>query len=210
MVLAIAKQRSLCLTDGHRSCATFVAAREGIESAARPSITAPSGLWPEVHTAPIVLEQAHVRLGPLPVGGPRLSAQLILGGLMVVALVVLVLARLVAPPIDGPQASGPAGTQPGGVGGSSASPTVTSSRSPAPPPVSTGSPSLASDGPQTTLATLAPLPSIATNPYTVQAGDTLSSIASRFDTTVSVLAALNGISDPRLIRIGQVLRVPAP
>lgn len=45
------------------------------------------------------------------------------------------------------------------------------------------------------------------NTYTVQAGDTLSGIASKYGTTYQELAALNGISDPNVIRVGQVLKV---
>lgn len=44
--------------------------------------------------------------------------------------------------------------------------------------------------------------------YTVQPGDTLSGLAAKYNTTVSVLAGLNGISNPNLIRVGQVLRLP--
>lgn len=43
--------------------------------------------------------------------------------------------------------------------------------------------------------------------YTVKAGDTLSQIAKWNGTTVHHLASINGISNPSLIRIGQVLRV---
>jgi LysM repeat protein len=43
--------------------------------------------------------------------------------------------------------------------------------------------------------------------YTVRAGDTLSQIAKWYGTTVHYLASINGISNPSLIRIGQVLRV---
>ena len=45
------------------------------------------------------------------------------------------------------------------------------------------------------------------NTYTVQAGDTLSGIASKYGTTYQELAALNGISDPNIIHVGQVLIV---
>ena len=45
------------------------------------------------------------------------------------------------------------------------------------------------------------------NTYTVQAGDTLSGIASKYGTTYQELAALNGISDPNIIHVGQVLKV---
>ena len=45
------------------------------------------------------------------------------------------------------------------------------------------------------------------NTYTVQAGDTLSGIAAKYGTTYQELAALNGISDPNIIHVGQVLIV---
>ena len=44
--------------------------------------------------------------------------------------------------------------------------------------------------------------------YTVVAGDTLSGIAARFDTTVEELASLNNISDPSKLSVGQVLVLP--
>ena len=43
--------------------------------------------------------------------------------------------------------------------------------------------------------------------YTVQAGDTLSGIAARYGTTYQRLAAINGIANPNLIHIGQVIRL---
>lgn len=46
-----------------------------------------------------------------------------------------------------------------------------------------------------------------TGDYVVQPGDTLYSIARRFDTTVETLAALNGIASPYAIEVGQVLIV---
>ncbi len=45
--------------------------------------------------------------------------------------------------------------------------------------------------------------------YTVQPGDTLSSIASRFGASVERIAQLNNISNPRLIRTGMRLVIPA-
>ena len=44
--------------------------------------------------------------------------------------------------------------------------------------------------------------------YTVQAGDTLWSIAQRFGTTVDALVAINNIANPDLIHPGQILIVP--
>jgi LysM repeat protein len=44
--------------------------------------------------------------------------------------------------------------------------------------------------------------------HLVQAGETLGTIAERYDTTVGALASLNGIVNPDLIYAGQALRVP--
>jgi peptidoglycan/xylan/chitin deacetylase (PgdA/CDA1 family) len=44
--------------------------------------------------------------------------------------------------------------------------------------------------------------------YTVQPGDTLSSIAQRFRVTVDAIALANGLSDPDYIFVGQVLVIP--
>ncbi len=44
--------------------------------------------------------------------------------------------------------------------------------------------------------------------YTVQPGDYLSRIASRFGTTVTALVQANGIVNPNLIYVGQVLNIP--
>ena len=45
--------------------------------------------------------------------------------------------------------------------------------------------------------------------YTVQAGETLRIIASKCGTTYTAIAALNGLVNPNLIFVGQVLRMPA-
>jgi LysM repeat protein len=45
--------------------------------------------------------------------------------------------------------------------------------------------------------------------YTVRAGDTLFSIATRYHTSVATLARLNGIVNPMMIYVGQALTVPA-
>ncbi len=53
----------------------------------------------------------------------------------------------------------------------------------------------------------APIQAPAVGTYTVRSGDTLSSIAAKFGTSYQALAGLNGISNPNLIYVGQVLRV---
>lgn len=47
-----------------------------------------------------------------------------------------------------------------------------------------------------------------TQEYVVQRGDTLSSIARRFQVTVSTLAAANALADPDSLQPGQTLRIP--
>jgi len=78
-------------------------------------------------------------------------------------------------------------------------PTVTPPPPTAPPPNPTPNPT--------------PLPPTPTPPpngtiYTVQAGDTLSSIAARFGVTVNAIVQANGITNPNLIYVGQQLIIP--
>lgn len=44
--------------------------------------------------------------------------------------------------------------------------------------------------------------------YVVKSGDTLSKIAAQFNTTVDILADLNNIENPNLIRVGQEIKLP--
>jgi LysM repeat protein len=64
-------------------------------------------------------------------------------------------------------------------------------------------------GQRLSIPVAAPLPGSVTT-YTVQRGDTLASIARRFNTTVQQLVSLNGIQNVNRIVVGQTLNVPAP
>ncbi len=55
-----------------------------------------------------------------------------------------------------------------------------------------------------------PAQTAGTMSYTVKKGDTLSSIARQFNTTVPTLQSLNNISDPNALKVGTVILVPAP
>jgi LysM repeat protein len=46
--------------------------------------------------------------------------------------------------------------------------------------------------------------------YTVQTGDTLYTIARRFDTTVAAIVEANNLANPNSLSIGQQLIIPAP
>lgn len=58
-------------------------------------------------------------------------------------------------------------------------------------------------------ATPAARPTSSAGTYTVRAGDTLGRIAKAHGTTWQALAKLNGLADPNVIEVGQVLKVPA-
>jgi LysM repeat protein len=53
-----------------------------------------------------------------------------------------------------------------------------------------------------------PPPSTSTTTYRVKAGDTMIGIAAKFGTTPKEIAALNGITDPSSLKVGQVLKIP--
>ena len=50
-------------------------------------------------------------------------------------------------------------------------------------------------------------PILQSNYYTVQRGDTLSKIALKFNVTVQYLVNINGIKNPNLIYVGQILKI---
>ena len=54
-----------------------------------------------------------------------------------------------------------------------------------------------------------PTPTPSPRTYTVKKGDTLSSIANKFGTTVAKLVELNNIKNPNLIYVGQVITLPS-
>ncbi len=208
--LALDKQRRLCLTDGYRECATYLAARAA-RSVRGPLLEAELRR-PIVRTTPIVIDRARQ---PLPLGsldGRGRVSQVALGALMLLALAVVVYARL-------PGDSSPAQRSPGSaatptfaaiqsVVTPAATETAVPSTSPTPPPTPTRSPAPTASTPAPTASTIpSPTPEWH-HLYTVKPGDTLSSIAASHDTTVSVIQTLNGITNPRLIYSGQVLRLP--
>jgi LysM repeat protein len=203
-VLALEKQRRLCLTEEHATCATFLAA-----TAAHPATVAAAGSIPLEHvtrwaitrTTPVVLDRGRLPAAVSALSPFKRGGQVALGGLMAVAFVAVLGGRLTAPD-----------DRPAGAVDASASPTASASasvaRTPTPRPSITAAPSPSlSPTPQPT-----PVPTAAPTPitYTVKSGDTLSAIAGRHGTTVAAIVALNGITDPSRLRVGQVLQIPPP
>jgi len=198
-MLALEKQRRLCLVDEHTTCATYLAAlaARGADPAAAAVDVDRVTRWAITRTTPVLLD--HGRIPPtLAVLSPfRRGGQVALGGLMVVALGAVLAGRLAAPD-DGPAAA---------VATPSPTPAAIPTSSPTASPTPTAAPATPSPTPTST-----PTPSPAPTPltYTVRSGDTLSRIANQHGTTVAAIVDLNGITDPSRLRIGQVLLIPLP
>jgi nucleoid-associated protein YgaU len=77
-------------------------------------------------------------------------------------------------------------------------------------PVASPSPTAAAKKTPTKEPTAEPDAGSGTETYTVKAGDTLSGIAERFDTTVTELEDLNADQDLQTLNPGQELTVPSP
>ncbi len=69
-------------------------------------------------------------------------------------------------------------------------------------------PSVMPATPASTLPTATAVPATGYFEYTVQWYDTLYSLASRFNTSVSAIVTLNGLPDANQIKVGQVLKIP--
>jgi len=201
--LTVDKQRQLCLQPAHESCATFLAAR-AVAAEANPPGPGDDGasLWSASGSTPVVLEPAR-RMGALPTASARSGGQALLIGLMVLAFIVLVIARTQSPAgTSGPSAA--AGSAVAGVASSS----PTDSPDATPTPQESATPDATPDPSATPDRTPAPTATAAHRRYRVKSGDTMSSIAARYGTTVKKLAALNKIADPRVLHAGQVLLIP--
>ena len=201
--LALDKQRRLCLTAAHPTCATYLAAGDLRDRAAGHGWgpTATSARRPIPVTTPVLIDRGH---GSFPLNVPfldssRLGGQALLVGLLVVAFIAIALARLESGPGATPGASFAAGA---------GSPTAASVAS---PPGPSASPT-ASSGPSASASpgrTPRPSPTAkAAKTYKVKSGDTLSAIAARFGVTVAALKKANGITGSSVINPGQVLKIP--
>ena len=216
-VLAADKQRRLCLTQEHVGCSTYLAALaatdQAVDTNARGSSHEPKDrhVRPVARTAPLLLDHGRLAISLPAFSTERGAGQSGLVALMAVAFAAIVVARL--------SGGGPSLT-PAQVGvGAAASPSAAASAL----PTATPAPSdvaVASGPPPTLVPTeveptpvpaepsVAPSASSAPKTYKVRSGDTLGAIAREFGTTAKVLMKLNGIDNPRLLHVGQVLKLP--
>jgi LysM domain-containing protein len=217
-ILATEKQRRLCLLAAHLECSTYLAA----VAARNASAGAIRGRGPRramPRTAPVLLDQGRLSIS-IPGMPDRGIGQGGLVALMAVAFGALAVTRLTGGgPNIVPTVAGEGGTP---------SPSIVASSRPAATSEPTVPEATAGDVPSHTLVPSdveptprSPTPRSSTptaadstprpasgGTYRVQSGDTLSEIAAANGTTWQVLAQLNGITDPRKIRVGQVLKLP--
>lgn len=195
--LSIQKQRRLCLTADHLTCATYVAAIDAREARAPSSDRAVGWRW--VRTTPVV--------------DPRLGR-----GSTLRAIAADRRARQVVPAIALIAALGALGLSNLGPGDRTAIPGPTATASPS-PSASASRPVIASESPVVTASpepsrapTPVPTPAPTSKPsarasYTVQSGDTLYGIAGQFGISTTALKNFNGLTT-NVIRVGQVLLIP--
>jgi LysM repeat protein len=204
-LLAAEKQRRLCLTSDHTTCATFEAAR-----AARPLSPdrTPTLPRPLARATPVILDHGRIALTM-----PAFRAERSMGQAALIVLMALAFALIVIAKLSG--GSSPAGavaasptaratahaTSKSGSARPSPAPTVSASTVP-------GSSAPASAGAVSSAAATISPPPTGTRTYKVKAGDTLIGIAAKFGTTPKAIARLNGITNASNLRIGQVLKIP--
>lgn len=137
---------------------------------------------------------------------PIVSTQLRITGFAAVCLLILTLAAACggragpATPTTSPTITATAPLSP--------SPTTPAVASPT-PATATATPTPTQPAPPGPTPTSSATPPTGTRWYEVQQGDTLFSLANRFGTTVAALAALNGLSDPSMLRAGTFILVPS-
>ena len=207
-ILAIGKQRRLCLVSEHIACPTFLAARSATPGTSAQGGTAADDRaavtrWRFTRTTTLVTGDRGIGLTIVAAMRRRGFAQATLVVLLLAAFAAVGFSRLNQPGVALAPAARPTASPAAAV---SATPGLTVAPSPSAAPEATPE---ATPGPSSPVAT--PSRSVAPSggeTYIVQSGDTLSGIAARFATTVSVLQELNGIVDAGRIRVGQVLILP--
>jgi LysM repeat protein len=210
------KQRRLCLVTEHTGCSTYRAATALLAEAHSPAAVPRPLHRPVTKTAPLVLDRGRIAVSVpgLPSLPERGVGQGGLVAVMAVAFGALVVARM--------GAGGPAVVS-GGPGDATPRPTAvaTAGASDAPASADPERTLVPTEGEATAEPTAEPTaeteptarptarPTVdAPSTYTVKSGDTLSGIASVYGTTWQELAELNGIDDPRRLRVGQELQLP--
>jgi nucleoid-associated protein YgaU len=162
-------------------------------SAARP-VPMLAGRRQFARTTPVVIDRGRASFGMPSLGDRRQLGQIGLVVLMLAALGAILLARIGLPETPGVTGGSPSAH-------ASAHPSPKASAHP------TVQPSV-SPGASSPAKSPGPSPSSKPKTYKVKTGDTLSSIASKFNTTAKVIEQLNDIKSPFVIHPGEILKLP--
>ena len=206
--LAPEKQARLCLTSGHVTCATYLASIAARESRLGAPPTDRATRWGLARTTTVIEDPGGIRSRLLTAAldrrrWPAIPAILLVGALFVLAITGL---RGVLP-ITSAAATPSAAI----VLSPTDAPVITQAPPITLPPTGSVEPTTSAPAPTSTIA---PTPTAASTPkptyrtYIVKSGDTLSAIANKFNVKLSALIALNHISDPSKLSVGQVLLIP--
>ena len=204
--LTIEKQRRLCLTADHETCATYVAALEARQERIAGRGDSQIG-WGWVRTTPVVDGSVGLGASVAALVAERRGWQVIPAVALVAALGALGLSNIgrgTGSASPGPSTpvvavASPTSSMLSGAPSAPSSPEPSTLPSASPTPATpTATPS---ESPATT-----PLPSARTT-YTVKLGDSLYSISRKFGVSVSALKTLNGLTS-NTIHAGLVLKVP--
>lgn len=193
-----ATQRARCLTDDHRSCEFYLRRSAALAEARRTARPAPDArfistrlvLEPDDGWRPIGLAARPLRRRRLAMTG----ATLLVVGVAGAALSTRGFGLMTSASIPTPSPSSAA----------AAGPTLQSTPTPSPISTPAATARAATPSPRPATATPQSTPQV----YVAKAGDSLSSIAARYGVTTQALMAANGLSNPNLINIGQVLVIP--
>ena len=198
------QQARVCLTPGFERCERFLrhaALTGGIRPRPAPIadglVSTRLLLTPEPAWRGIAGRTRRARTGR--------AVGLAAGALLLVAGGAAVASTLGGPPE--PSGDGLALTTATGRPTATATPRPTPDPTEAPTPIPTAAPTPIPPPPETPVPTPPPTPT-PVRTYVVQEGDTLSTIAAAFGSTVAAIQEANGISDPNEITIGQTLVIP--
>ena len=196
-----ATQQSRCLIQEHVRCERFVARSAALLERRRTPLPAPDARFISTR---LVIEPDEswrpMRLAARPLRRRRLAmtgATLLVVGTAGVALAT----RGFAPTAAALPTPDPSGLL-------AASATAQPKTPPTPPPTARTSPRPSSAVPTPTPPAATATPQGTPHVYVAQKGDSMSRIAARFGVTIEALMAANGLANPNIVNIGQVLVIP--
>ena len=198
LIVDRSRQQQRCLVEEHVGCERYIHASATLAERRGRSHPAPDARFGSTR---LVIEPDDgwrpIRRAPRPIRRNRLAltgATLLVVGAAGAALSTRGFGLLTA-------ASAPT-TQP------TATPTYEATVRPTPSPSAARTSAPSSKNGTSTAQPVTPSPQSTARVYVAQAGDSLSAIAARFGVSVQAIMSANGLANPNLVNVGQVLVIP--